>query len=286
MAHTPKIAGAPDFGKYIAPEASIGKRLEGKRILLTGTTKGVGKVAQEVLRAHGAFVCGSGRTPGVAAAHAEELKAKGYKAAGSDVDLSDYDAVAKWVDECAELMGGIDVVINNASHPGIAPFSEMTPDIWEYGIENELNLVYNVCHRAWPYLQESGKAGRGASIIITSSTVALQGSNSPQSVHAAAKGACLSLARQLAAEGGPFGIRCNSITPGLVWTEAMANIPKEMANGLIGAQTTQQAIDPIDIAYAYLFLASDEARQITAANLPVDGGCAGAVTGGMQGEIE
>ena len=76
------------------------------------------------------------------------------------------------------------------------------------------------------------------------------------------------------------------MTPGLVWTEAMANIPREMALGLIAAQTTQQAIDPIDIAYAYLFLASDEARQITAANIPVDGGCSGATTGAMQGEIE
>ena len=141
--------------------------------------------------------------------------------------------------------------------------------------------MYNVCNCAWPYLIEAG----GGSIIITSSTVGLQGSNSPQACHAAAKGACLALARQLAAEGGPFGIRCNSITPGLVWTEAMSNIPKEMAQGLIAAQTTQQAIDPLDIAYAYLFLASDESRFITAVNLPVDGGCAGAVTGGMQGEI-
>ena len=129
MAKTPKIAGAPEFGKYIAPEESVGKRLEGKRILLTGTTKGVGKIAQELLCAHGAYVCGSGRTKGVAAERAEELKAKGYKAAGFDVDLADYDAVKEWVAKCAELMGGIDVVINNASHPGMAPFGEMTPDI-------------------------------------------------------------------------------------------------------------------------------------------------------------
>lgn len=281
MANIPRLVGAPDFGKLVAPEESLGKRLEGKRVLLTGTTKGVGRVTQELLCAQGAFVCGSGRSKGVAAEVANELVAKGYKAAGFDVDLSDYEAVKKWVADCAELMGGIDIVINNASHPGMAPFGEMTPDIWAYGIQNELDLVYNVCNCAWPYLIEAG----GGSIIITSSTVGLQGSNSPQACHAAAKGACLALARQLAAEGGPFGIRCNSITPGLVWTEAMSNIPKEMAQGLIAAQTTQQAIDPLDIAYAYLFLASDESRFITAANLPVDGGCAGAVTGGMQGEI-
>lgn len=277
----PKIEGAPEFGKWISPEESVGQRLKGKKILLTGTTKGVGHVAQELLCAHGAIVCGSGRSKGVAAAYAEELRAKGYQAYGDDCDLSDYDAVKKWVAECAERMGGIDVVINNASHPGMAPFEEMTPEVWDYGIKNELDLVYNVCNCAWPYLKEAN----GASIIITSSTCGLQGSNSPQACHAAAKGACLAMARQLAAEGGPFGIRCNSVTPGLVWTEAMANIPKEMASGLVAAQTTQRAIDPIDIAYAYLFLASDESRQITATNIAVDGGCSGATTGSMQGEI-
>lgn len=282
MTNIPRLSTAANFGKLTTPEGSLGKRLEGKRILLTGTTKGVGKVAQELLCAQGAFVCGSGRTPGVAAAYAEELQAKGYKAAGFDCDLADYASVKEWVAKCAELMGGIDVVINNASHPGMAPFGEMTPEIWNYGIRNELDLVYNVCNCAWPYLQ---KNENGSSIIITSSTVGLQGSNSPQACHAAAKGGCIAMARQLAAEGGPFGIRVNSITPGLIWTEAMANIPKEMATGLIAAQTTQQAIHPMDIACAYLFLASDESRFITAVNLPVDGGCAGAVTGGMQGEI-
>lgn len=282
MTNTPKLKGAPFFGKLVTPVDSVGKRMEGKKVLLTGTTKGVGRVTQELLCAQGAFVCGSGRTPGVAAQVAEELVAEGYQAAGFDVDLADYESVQRWVDQCAELMGGIDVVINNASHPGMAPFGEMTPDIWAYGIKNELDLVYNVCNCAWPYLQKAD----GASIVITSSTVGLQGSNSPQACHAAAKGACLALSRQLAAEGGPFGIRCNSVTPGLVWTEAMANIPKEMATGLIAAQTVQQALDPLDIAYAYLFLASDESRFITAANIPVDGGCSGAVTGGMQGEIE
>ena len=96
MANIPRIAGAPDFGKLIAPEESLGKRLEGKRVLLTGTTKGVGRVTQELLCAQGAFVCGSGRSKGVAAEVANELVAKGYKAAGFDVDLSDYEAVKKW----------------------------------------------------------------------------------------------------------------------------------------------------------------------------------------------
>lgn len=271
---------APFFGKLVEPEESVGKLLEGKKILLTGTTKGVGKVTQGLLCAHGAHVIGSGRTAGVAASVAQELKDKGYKADGFDVDLSDYDSAKAWVDKSAEIMGGIDVVINNASHPGMAPFAEMTPEIWNYGTKNELDLVFNVCNAAWPYLQKAN----GASVIITGSTVGLQGSNAPQASHAAMKGACIALARQLAAEGGPYGIRVNSVTPGLVWTEAMANIPKAMADGLIAAQVTQQPLNPLDIGYAYLFLASDWSRFITAANIPVDGGCSGATPGTMQGE--
>ena len=230
--------------------------------LITGGTSGIGRCTALEMRAAGYTVYElSRRETGVEGLH------------HIPTDVTDEEAVQRAVDEVVQKEGGIDVVINNASHPGMAPFGEMTPDIWNYGIENELNLVYNVCNCAWPYLQ---KAEGGASIIITASTCGLQGSNSPQACHAAAKGACIAMARQLAAEGGPFGIRCNSVTPGLVWTEAMSNIPKEMATGLIAAQTTQRAIDPMDIAYAYLFLASDESRQITATNIAVDGGCAGA----------
>lgn len=280
MVNIPKLAGAPNFGTLPTPEGSLGKRLEGKKIILTGTTKGVGKAAQELLCAQGAFVCGSGTTPGVAEKNAEELQKKGYQALGFTADLGDYDEAKAYVEKCVEAMGGVDVVINNASRPEMLPFEDMDPVSWRKSIRNELDIVYNVCQTSWRYLKEAD----GASIIITASTNGLQGSNSPQSAHAAAKGACIALARQLAGEGGPFGIRVNSVTPGLIWTEAMANIPKEMATGLIAAQTTQQAIDPMDIAYAYLFLASDESRFITAANIPVDGGCSGAVTGGMQGD--
>ena len=143
MANIPKLVGAPDFGKLVAPEESLGKRLEGKRVLLTGTTKGVGRVTQELLCAQGAFVCGSGRSKGVAAEVANELVAKGYKAAGFDVDLSDYEAVKKWVADCAELMGGIDIVINNASHPGMAPFGTGNPG---YSIKEEFTTNPNNSH--------------------------------------------------------------------------------------------------------------------------------------------
>lgn len=272
MARRP-IPPTPDL---IAPEASTGKRLEGKRIILTGTTKGVGVCAQELLCAHGAFVVGSGRTPGKAAEVAQSLKDKGYKAEGFDADLGDYEEAKTWVEKAADVMGGIDVVINNGSKPEMAMFPEMTPELWRQSHRNELDLVYNVCHAAWPYLIEA----KGASIIGTSSDNGLMGTgNTPQSAHASAKAAVIGFMRQIAAEGAPHGIRANTICPGLIWTEAMANIPEIMADYLINSQITSQPLTPMDIAYAYLFLASDESRFITAATIPVDGGTAGAQPG-------
>lgn len=257
-------------------EKSVGKRLEGKRVLLTGTTKGVGVVCQELLCAHGAFVCGSGRTPGVADANAAKLREKGYKAQGFDVDLADYDSAKAWVDEAAKVMGGIDVVINNASKPEMFPFEQMTPEAWRKSHENELDLVYNVCHAAWPYLKESGNA----SIVNLSSDNGLRGTgNTPQTAHASAKAAVIGLTRQLAAEGAPFGIRANTLCPGLILTEAMKNIPDSMMNYLVGAQLTQRGLNPLDIAYGILWLASDESRFVTAITMPVDGGTANADPG-------
>lgn len=266
----------PPTPALILPEDSVGKRLEGKKIIVTGTTKGVGVAAQELLAAHGAHVCGCGRTPGKAAEYARKLKLKGYKADGFDCDLGDYNSAKSWVDQCAETMGGIDVVINNASFPAMFMFEEMTPEAWEQGIRNELDLVYNVCHAAWLYLKEAG----GASIVNTSSDNGLMGTaNTPQTCHAAAKAGVIGLTRQLAAEGGAHGIRANTICPGLIWTEAMQNIPEVMADYLINSQITAQPLEPLDIAYSYLFLASDESRFITAATIPVDGGTAGAQPG-------
>lgn len=266
----------PPCPELIAPEASLGQRLKGKRVLLTGTTKGVGPVAQELLCAHGAYVIGSGRTPGVAGANAQRLKDKGYLAEGFDVDLSDYDEAKKWVDKAAELMGGIDIVINNASKPEFAPFEMMTHAQWKKSLENELDLVFNVCSAAWPHMIKAG----GGSVVNLSSVNGMRGTgNTPQAAHAAAKGAVIGLTRQLAAEGAPHGIRVNTLSPGLIATPGSSGAPNDMVKFLTEGQLNNHALDPMDIAYGILFLCSDESRFITAINMPVDGGMSNADPG-------
>ncbi len=150
MANGTRTAGPCQ--ELVSVADSLGQRLKGKRILITGTTKGVGVAAQELFANHGAYVIGCGRTPGVAAANAAKLAAVGLKAEGYDVDLSNPIAAKEWVDMAAKRMGGIDVVVNNASKPEFAPFGEMTFEQWKKSLQNELDLVFTGTSAAWPHL--------------------------------------------------------------------------------------------------------------------------------------
>jgi len=277
MTNTDKSSPWPEL---ISTPDSLGQRLKGKRVLITGTARGVGEVAQELFARHGAYVIGCARTPGAAAASAERVAALGFMAEGYDVDLVDFDAVKAWVDMAAERMGGIDIVVNNASRPEFAPFGEMTYSAWKKSIENELDLVFTVMTAAWPHLKES----RGGSVIIVSSNAGIAGiGGSPQAAHSAGKAAVTGLAKQLAAEGAPYGIRVNALSPGLIDTPATDYIPPDMLNYIVHEmQLTGQPVNPLDIAYGMLFLASDESRFITAIDMPVDGGQSGAWPGPKQ----
>ena len=261
---TCKPRKTPPCPELVNAADSIGQRLKGKRVLLTGTTKGVGVAAQELFARHGAYVIGCGRTPGVAAANAEKIAALGLKAEGYDVDLADPVATKAWVDMAAERMGGIDVVINNASKPEFAFFGEMTFDQWKKSLENELDLVFTVTNAAWPHLIKAG----GGSVVNVSSNNGTTGiGNTPQAAHAAAKAGVIGLAKQLAAEGAPYGIRVNALSPGLIETPGSGGAPPEMVSFIVNEmQLNGRPLTPLDVAYGLLFLASDESRFITAIN--------------------
>ena len=259
----------PPTPGLIEPEDSIGQRLRGKKVIITGTTHGVGPVAQELFCMHGATVCGCGRTPGKADAFAATLREKGYDAYGFDTDLKDYEATKKFIDAAAEKMGGIDVLVNNADMPVMRPFEATTPDAWHESLAGEIDVKYNATHAAWEHL----KAAKGASIVNVSSISSIWGQrNSPQSAHCAAEAAIMGFTRQIAGEGADWGIRCNAVLPGIIWTEAMKNLPKQVQEFGISSTVLAQPIDPLDVAYMYLLLASDETRMCTGGEFSVDGG--------------
>src|SRR4051794_32613067 len=118
-------------------------RLEGKRVLVTGTAGGQGAAAQALFSREGARVCGCDVVDGGAERTAEELAAEGLDVHGSIVDLADPAAAASWIEQSAERLGGIDVLYNNASSARFAPFEAMMLDIWRHVMTLELDIIFH-----------------------------------------------------------------------------------------------------------------------------------------------
>jgi meso-butanediol dehydrogenase / (S,S)-butanediol dehydrogenase / diacetyl reductase len=244
-------------------------RLEGKRVLITGTAGGQGEAAQRLFAGEGARVVGCDLQDGAADKTATELREAGLDAEGDTVDLSDATAAGEWVESAAERLGGIDVLYNNAAGFGFAPFAEMTHELFSHVLKVELELVFNTIKPAWTYLLDGG-----GSIVNTASYSALRGIEPlGQVAHAAAKGGVISMTRSLAAEGAKDGIRANAISPGFVKSPATDfAVPQEGREWQLSKHLIQRPGSGEDIAYMALYLASDESGWVTGQNFSVDGG--------------
>jgi NAD(P)-dependent dehydrogenase (short-subunit alcohol dehydrogenase family) len=251
-------------------------RLDGKRVLITGTAGGQGQAAQAMFAREGARIAGCDIQPGAAERTASELAGEGFDVRGDTVDISDPDAARAWVEQSAQRLGGIDVLYNNAAGYGFAPFAEMTLETWRHVMRVELDIIFHTTQPAWKYLLRAG----GASIINTASMSALRGiAPLGQAAHAAAKGGVVALTKTLAAEGAVDGIRANSISPGFVKTPATdAAVGDELRAFQLGMHLIRRAGLGEDIAYLAVYLASDESTWVTGQNYSVDGG----VTAGFR----
>ena len=249
-------------------------RVQGKVVLLTGIGSGMGRVTAQLLAREGATVVGCDLDPAGAAETVRLVEADGGTIDSSaPVDLSRRSDVARWVDDAVATHGRIDVLYNNASKPKFAPFAEQSDEDYLFTIENELHLVWRASQIAWPHLA----ASRGA-IVNIGSGAGLEGVRAlPQAAHAAAKGAVMALTRQLAAEGIAVGVRVNSVSPGVMGTPPVLAMYEELGAGAPVAPVVERTItgapgDPMAVAYAGLYLASDEAAWVTGTNIVVDGG--------------
>lgn len=250
-------------------------RMAGKRVLLTGTAGGQGAAAQRLFAEHGARVVGCDVQPGAAEATADELRAEGFPVEGRQVDLTDPEAAREWVESSAEVLGGVDVLYNNAAGYGFAPFSEMTLELWRHVMLVELDIIFHTTQPAWRFLCESGGV-----VINTASYSALRGIEPLGAVaHAAAKGGVIAMTRTLATEGAKHGVRANSISPGFVSSPATdAAVDDDARAWQLSKHLIQRAGTGVDVAYLALYLASDESTWVTGQNLSIDGG----VTAGFR----
>lgn len=247
-------------------------RLDGKLALITGTAGGQGEAAAALFAAEGARVVGCDLDAERAEAVAAQVRASGGDmVAFAPVDLADPDAAARWVADAVAVLGGVDILYNNASATRVGPFEETTWDDWRFTLHNELDLIFTVTRAAWEHL-----AARSGVIINTASVSAHRGAAfHEQAAHGAAKGGVLALTRHLAASGARRGIRANSISPGLTVTPQIAGFledPGHPMHAMQRAHPLGRLGRPEDVARVALFLASDDAAYLNAVDIVVDGG--------------
>jgi NAD(P)-dependent dehydrogenase (short-subunit alcohol dehydrogenase family) len=255
-------------------------RLEGKVALITGTGGGIGRAAAVLFAAEGATVVGCDLDRARADETVDLVRdAGGAMTSSAPVDVADEEAVRAWIDAATAEQGGIDVVYNNAGLTSFAPLEQVTVADWSFTMRNELDLVFLACKHAWPHLRARG----GGSVVNVGSTAGMAGSLTlDRTAHTASKGAVIALTRQLAAEGARYGIRVNSVSPGITVTPQTQDLfddPEHPIARIADHIPLGRPGRPEDVARCALFLASDESSYVTGANLVVDGGWSSVLPG-------
>ena len=251
--------------------------LQGKTAIVTGSTSGIGLAYAKALAAEGAKVMINGF--GDADTIERERAALGADALYSAADMSKPDQIAAMVAECAERLGGPDIVISNAGIQHVSPVDEFPVEKWDAILAINLSSTFHLMRAAIPHMKAKGW-GR----IITTASAHSMVASPNKSAYVAAKHGVAGLTKSVALEVAKAGITANCISPGYVWTPLVENqIPDMMRTRgltreqvindvLLAAQPTKEFVQPEQVAALALFLCRDEAAQITGANLSVDGG--------------
>jgi 3-oxoacyl-[acyl-carrier protein] reductase len=240
--------------------------LAGKRVLVTGGSRGIGREIVLTLARAGGSVVTCYLEPGDAPdSLASTLKETGGSHRVIQADVTTAAGAATLARECEEALGGLDVVVNNVGADFRAKFDELELSQWHEAVGTNLTSSFLVTQAALPLVADNG------SIINVGAAAAQRGR--PHSAHyAAAKSALSGLTRSLAREVGRRGIRVNLIAPGVIEKEPDAGLPPEVASQIRGMTALGRFGTCEDVAAAVLFLASDMSRYITGATLNIDGG--------------
>jgi 3-oxoacyl-[acyl-carrier protein] reductase len=242
--------------------------LVNKIVLITGASRGIGKsIAEECVR-QGATVAFTYLSSEEKARALEvELTANGGKAKGFRSDASNFDQAQQLVDDVVAEFGTVDVLVNNAGITRDTLLMRMTEEQWDEVINTNLKSAFNLTKA----VQKPMLKARSGSIINMSSVVGVKG-NAGQSNYAASKAGLIGFTKSIAAELGSRNIRCNAIAPGFIETEMTDALNPEVVQGWRNGIPLKRGGQPIDVANATVFLASDMSAYITGQTLHVCGG--------------
>jgi 3-oxoacyl-[acyl-carrier protein] reductase len=240
-------------------------RLENKKALITGASRGIGRAVAERFIAEGAEVWGLGtREP---ADLAERTGRAGGKLHWISADLGDLGAVEGIIEAALKEAAGFDILINNAGITRDNLSLRMSLEDWQKVLDVNLSAAFLIARTLG---RDMIRRKRGA-IINMSSVVGIHG-NGGQANYAASKAGLIGLTKSLAQEIAPRGVRVNAIAPGFITSDMTSALGEDARGTLLEHIPLKRAGLPEDVAAAALFLASDEAAYITGQVIAVDGG--------------
>jgi len=244
------------------------KLLQDKVVLITGASRGIGKAIAEECAKQGAIVAFTYISSEEKAKALEaELSANGGVAKGFKSDAGNFDAAQKLVDDVVATYGTIDVLINNAGITRDTLLMRMTEEQWDEVINTNLKSAFNLTKA----VQKPMLKARKGSIINMSSVVGVSG-NAGQANYAASKAGLIGFTKSVAQELGSRNIRCNAIAPGFIETEMTAALDEKVVQDWRNSIPLKRGGNPVDVANATVFLASDMSAYITGQTLHVCGG--------------
>ncbi len=257
-------------------------RLMEKVAIVTGAGSsgpgwGNGKAAAVLFAREGAKIFAVDLVPEAVAETEHIIKHEGGECVGRAADVSKGSEVESLVEQCIQHYGRIDILHNNVGNLAVGGPEETTEEVWDRLVEVNLKSMFLTCRYVLPFMV---RQGRGA-IVNISSVASIRYTGYPSVAYNATKGAVNQLTQNIAVQYAPKGVRANCVLPGLINTP-MIQQPLKDAYGPGGAEEMirrRNEVVPMgrmgdcwDVAYASLFLASEEAKYITGAMLVVDGG--------------
>src|SRR4051794_19416710 len=242
-------------------------RLRGKKAIVTGGTRGIGRAIADLLAAEGCDLAICARNREAVGETAATLARTGVKATGGAVDVADLAALRRWIGEAAESLGGLDIFVANVS----ALAQGMDEDSWRRGFEIDvMGTVFGI-EAALPILEKS----QAGSIVVVGST-AMAEVYGPTRSYAAVKATLVPYVKGLARNLAPKNVRANMVSPGNVYFKGgVWNITEErnpeVFKAMLARNPTGRMGKPEEVADAVVFLASPRASFITGTNLIIDG---------------
>ncbi len=242
-------------------------RLENRVAIITGAGSGIGRETALLFAKEGAKVVVADLSERGGMETVEEINGAGGEGVFIRLDVSSIEQAKQMVKETHERYGRIDIMIINAGIVQDALIVKMTEEQWDRVINVNLKGAFN-CIKAVVEVM----INQGSGVILNASSIVGVYGNIGQANYASAKAGLIGMTKTLAKELGRKGIRINAVAPGFIRTPMVGGVPEKVLEMVKEKTPLRRLGEPRDIAYAYLFLASDEAGFINGAVIPVDGG--------------